>query len=163
MPHSRRAGTKVSHRSAPRTHPWLLGALSDAARAALLRAGVERHYAPDEVLYLAGSPAGIVYLVLDGCVRLVRESNGRPLFIHDEPSGGCLGEVPVFEGTTYPATALAAEPTRCLLLPRRRRDRDRARARRARIARTARATRDRGMWRWTVPRARRDCVAACRG
>ena len=110
MPDARPAGTKVS--------PWLLDTLSDDARTTLMRATSERHYATDEVLYRAGSTASTVYLVLEGRVRLIRENNGRALFVHDEPAGGSLGEVPVFEGSTYPATAIAAEPTRCLLLPR---------------------------------------------
>ena len=37
--------------------------------------------------------------------------------MHEEGPGGALGEVPVFSGGAYPATAIAAEPTRCLLLP----------------------------------------------
>jgi CRP/FNR family transcriptional regulator len=96
----------------------LLGAVSQRARSALLASAVERRFATDEVLYLAGDPAWSIYLVLDGRVRLVRDRHGRTTFIHDEERGGCLGEVPLFEGTTYPATAIAAEPTRCLVLHR---------------------------------------------
>lgn len=118
MPDAHRAGTKVSRHAKPPAHPWLLGVLSDDGRESLLRASTERRYSTDEVLYVAGADARTVYLVLEGRVRLVRESNGRALFLHDEMSGGSLGEVPVFEGSTYPATAIAAEPTRCLLLPR---------------------------------------------
>jgi CRP/FNR family transcriptional regulator len=55
---------------------------------------------------------------MDGRVRLLRESHGRTILIHHEERGGCLGEVPLFEGTTYPATAMAAEPTRCLVIHR---------------------------------------------
>ena len=40
----------------------------------------------------------------------------RQHLIHDEGPGGALGEVPVFAGGPYPATAIAAEETRCLLL-----------------------------------------------
>lgn len=49
---------------------------------------------------------------------MVRERSGKTLFLHDEPRGGCLGEVPLFEGTTYPATAIASEPTECLVIRR---------------------------------------------
>src|SRR5476651_2271731 len=112
------AGTKVSAVEERGTHPWILNALSARARAALLASGIERMFAANEVLYLAGAPAQSLYLVLDGRVRLVRERHGRTIYIHDEMGGGCLGAVPLFEGTTYPATAMASVPTRCLVLNR---------------------------------------------
>lgn len=111
-----RAGTKVSPVAG--THPWLQGAVSEKSRMALLHAGVERAYETDEVIYLAGSPATSIQLVLEGRVRLMRGSHDRAVMIHDEQAGGSLGEVPLFEGTTYPATAIASEPTRCLVLSR---------------------------------------------
>jgi CRP/FNR family transcriptional regulator len=106
------AGTKVP------LHPWPLADLPGPVRAALLANATERRFRADEVLYLAGSPARALYLVVEGRVRLLRGHDGRTIFIHDELAGGSLGEVPLFEGTTYPATAIAAEPTRCLVLPR---------------------------------------------
>jgi CRP/FNR family transcriptional regulator len=120
-------GTKVSREngaSSPRlaeqlsAHPWLGEALSRGARDALLRGAVERRYAPDEVIYLAGSPAQSLYLVLEGRVRVMRGDGGRAHVLHVEERGGSLGEVPLFEGATYPATTIAAEPTRCLVLSR---------------------------------------------
>jgi CRP/FNR family transcriptional regulator len=111
------AGTEVPSQSAA-AHPWVLDALNTRSRAALLAASVERRFTVGEIVYLAGSPAQSLYLVLEGRVRLVRESHGRTILIHDEGHGGCLGEVPLFEGSTYPATATAGEPTRCLVLPR---------------------------------------------
>jgi CRP-like cAMP-binding protein len=87
-------------------------------RRALFSRAFERAYAADEVIYLAGTPAQSIYLVSDGRVRLVRGQNGRTIHIHDESAGGVLGEVPLFEGGTYPATAIASEPTRCLVLKR---------------------------------------------
>jgi len=55
--------------------------------------------------------------VLEGRVRIVRGSGGRQLVIHSGEPGATLGEVPFFTGGRYPATAIAAEPTRCLFLP----------------------------------------------
>jgi CRP/FNR family transcriptional regulator len=92
--------------------------LSERARTVLLASSVERRVAAGELLYLAGSPASSLYLVLEGRVRLLRESHGRTILVHFEESGGTLGDVPLFEGTTYPATAMAAEPTRVLVVPR---------------------------------------------
>jgi CRP/FNR family transcriptional regulator len=112
------AGTKVPSPQTATTHPWILDAVSQRTRTALLASAVERSFAAGEILYLAGSPARSLYLVMDGRVRLLRESHGRTILIHHEERGGCLGEVPLFEGTTYPATAMAAEPTRCLVIHR---------------------------------------------
>lgn len=77
----------------------------------------ERRYGPGEVIFTAGSrPAGLL-LVLSGRVRVVRGGGDRQHLVHYEGPGGALGEVPVFGGGGYPATALAAEATRCLLVP----------------------------------------------
>ena len=55
--------------------------------------------------------------MLEGRIRIVRGSGGRQLVIHSGDPGSTLGEVPFFTGGRYPATAIAAEPTRCLFLP----------------------------------------------
>ena len=114
MPTRLLAGTKVPDVS----HPWPLAHLSEPARDALLATAVMRTFEAGDVLYVAGAPATMLYLVLDGRVRLLREHGGRSVFIRDEAAGGSLGEVPLFEGTTYPATAIASEPTRCLAVQR---------------------------------------------
>ena len=49
-------------------------------------------------------------------MRIVRVSGGRQTVIHSGEPGATLGEVPFFTGDCYPATAVAAEPTRCLFL-----------------------------------------------
>lgn len=108
------AGTKVPST----TESWVLDVLPDSSRAALMARGSTRNYSADEVLYLAGSPADALYIVLEGRVRVMRGEAGRAYVLHVETAGGSLGEVPLFEGTTYPATAIAAEPTRCLVLSR---------------------------------------------
>ena len=42
----------------------------------------------------------------------------RAQVVHVEKAGGTLGEVPLFAGGGYPATAIAAEPTVCALIDR---------------------------------------------
>jgi len=101
----------------PSAHPFFAGLAEPACRALLAHA-VERTYAAGEVLFLAGTPPRGLHLVLDGHVRVVRGAGGRPHVVHEERAGGTLGEVPLFEGTTYPATAVAAAPTRCLVISR---------------------------------------------
>ena len=99
------------------TLPLFQGA-SPALVAALAKRAVEVQYPPGAVLFLAGSVPRGWYVVIEGCVRVVRGSGARQHVVHTEHRGGTLGEVPVFAGETHPATGIAAEPTRCALFDR---------------------------------------------
>ena len=94
----------------------IFNGLSAATLERLAAMAVERRYATGQVLYTTGSePAGLL-VILEGSVRVVRGRNGRQQLVHEEKPGGALGEVPVFAGGDYPATAIASEPTRCAML-----------------------------------------------
>ena len=94
----------------------MLTELSDRARNALLERSVEKHFSTGQILWSAGdTPQGIV-LVLEGKVRIVRGRDGRQTVIHTGEPGMTLGEIPFFTRETYPATAIASEPTRCLVI-----------------------------------------------
>ena len=92
--------------------PDALGALADGATA--------RTYEPDAVIWLAGAEPRGVFVVLDGEVKIVRSTNGRQHVIHRGRAGATLGEVPLFAGGAYPASAIAVRKTCCLVLPRER-------------------------------------------
>ena len=94
------------------------GALPPRARHELARRGVECRWATGEVIFRAGDRALGIHLLLDGRVRVVRESGTRRQLVHVEGPGGALGEVALFDGERYPATAVASEPARGILLPR---------------------------------------------
>lgn len=85
---------------------------------ALARRGVEARFAPNAVMFLAGSEPRGWYIVLEGKVRVVRGWGSRQHVVHTETRGGTLGEVPLFGGGTHPATGIAAEPTECALFSR---------------------------------------------
>lgn len=96
----------------------LLGPFAEmppAAIAALAARALDISFETDEVLFLAGSAPRGWYVVLHGRVRVVRGRAARQHVIHTEVAGGTMGEVPLFAGGTHPATAIAAEPTRCAL------------------------------------------------
>jgi CRP/FNR family transcriptional regulator len=95
----------------------LLDGLSPTAKDALLQHSIERRFPAGEILWSAGDHSQGITLVLEGRIRIVRGSGGRQLVIHSGEPGATLGEVPFFTGGRYPATAIAAEPTRCLFLP----------------------------------------------
>jgi CRP/FNR family transcriptional regulator len=100
----------------PDVSDQLLEVLSSAGRATLLKHSVERRFATGDLLWAAGDPSEGIALVLEGKVRIVRVSGDRQTVIHSGEPGTTLGEVPFFTGDCYPATAVAAEPTRCLFL-----------------------------------------------
>jgi CRP-like cAMP-binding protein len=96
----------------------LFAGISDAACRALAARTVQRDYATGEALFIAGQQARGLYLVVRGRVRVVRDGSGRRHVLHEEVAGGTLGEVPLFEGGGYPATAVAASQTTCLVVGR---------------------------------------------
>jgi CRP-like cAMP-binding protein len=96
----------------------LFAGISDAACRELGARSTQRAYETGETLFAAGTDARGLYVVVCGRVRVVRDAAGRRHVVHEEGPGGSLGEVPLFEGGGYPATAVAAEPTTCLIVGR---------------------------------------------
>lgn len=92
--------------------------LDREARAALARRSAIRSFEEDQVLWRAGSSSKGLYVILDGEVRIVRSAGGRQQVVHTEGPGGTLGEIPLFDGGPYPATAVAGTRTRCLVVTR---------------------------------------------
>ena len=76
---------------------------------------VEKRLTAGQILWSAGDRAESIALVLEGKVRVVRGAGGRQVVIHWDQAGATLGEVPFFTNGVYPATAIAAEPTRVLV------------------------------------------------
>lgn len=79
---------------------------------------IERKYDTAQTIFRAGESATGLMVVLEGKVRVVRRAGGRAQVVHVERAGGTLGEVPLFAGGGYPATAIAAEPTVCAVIDR---------------------------------------------
>jgi CRP/FNR family transcriptional regulator len=92
-------------------------ALPDSVAERLGRLAVEQRYAAGMVLYREGDVASGLYIILSGKVRVSRDFKSRSHVLHSEGAGGVLGEIPVFGGGAFPATAVAIEPTRCMHLP----------------------------------------------
>jgi CRP/FNR family transcriptional regulator len=98
----------------------MFGELDDATLGALAARAVERRYARDEVLFLAGEEARGLYVVVEGAVRAYRESpDGREQVIHVERAGATVAEVPAFDGGTFPSNVAAEEPTAVLFIDKR--------------------------------------------
>jgi len=93
----------------------LLEGATAEGRRALMEHAVEKKLSAGQILWSAGDRAEGVALVVEGRVRVVRGSGGRQVVIHSDEAGSTLGEVPFFTGGLYPATVIAAEPTRLLI------------------------------------------------
>jgi CRP/FNR family transcriptional regulator len=60
----------------------------------------------DEIIFFQNEEAQGFYLVLSGSIKIYRTGkDGREQIIHIFGSGQVFGEVPVFEGSNYPASA----------------------------------------------------------
>jgi CRP/FNR family cyclic AMP-dependent transcriptional regulator len=88
--------------------------------AALAARAVERRLKRGEILFVAGDPAGGLYVVVEGAIRAYRVSaDGREQILHVESAGATLGEVPVFDEGCYPSTAAAEEDSKLLFIKKR--------------------------------------------
>ena len=120
------SGTKVTSRAPPASTPSpesldslpLFAGLAAATRRRLTECAVTRSFAAGTTLFRAGTEPAGVYVVLSGRIRVMRAREGRQYVVHTEGPGGTLAEVPFFEGGLLPATAVAIEPSRCLVLAR---------------------------------------------
>lgn len=87
----------------------------------LAQACVIRSFEAGEFLFLQGDAAEGFYIVTAGELNIHRQGpDGREQILHIFGPGEVCGEVPVFQGTTYPASAVAAGRARALYVPRER-------------------------------------------
>jgi CRP/FNR family transcriptional regulator len=92
--------------------------LGQPAREALAARAVVRKYRAGQYLWRAGDESRGLHLVVAGRVRIVRDEGRWQHVVHVEGAGASLGEVPLFAGGGYPASALAAEATTCIVIDR---------------------------------------------
>jgi CRP/FNR family transcriptional regulator len=92
--------------------------LDAGARAALAGRAVLRTFRAGQRLWRAGDEARGLYVVLEGRVRVIGDAALRQHVVHVEGAGATLGDVPVFDGGGYPATAIAAAATTCVVIDR---------------------------------------------
>lgn len=79
--------------------------------------GMIREYRERAVLWTAGSDSKGLHVVLRGRIRIVRSHRARQHLVHVVSAGSTMGEVPIFGGGSYPATAIAASESTCWVLP----------------------------------------------
>lgn len=94
----------------------LEGALTTEQHSELARHSALRDYRRAQVLWTTGSESKGLYVVTWGRIRVLRSRKGRQHLIHVSEVGSTMGEVPLFDGRPYPATAIAATDAQCLVL-----------------------------------------------
>lgn len=80
---------------------------------------LEKQYGRGETIFFEGDDGNGFYLVVDGKVKIFKMSvQGKEQILHIFGEGEPFGEVPVFHGQPFPATAEALVKTRVLFFPR---------------------------------------------
>ncbi|MEF2144508.1 MAG: Crp/Fnr family transcriptional regulator [Desulfovibrionaceae bacterium] len=88
-----------------------LEALSDIA--------LKRVFQKGEEIFQAGDVAHGFYVVITGRIKVYRAAlSGKEQIIHIWGPGDALGEVPMFQGSTFPASAQALDASELLFFPR---------------------------------------------
>jgi CRP-like cAMP-binding protein len=80
---------------------------------------VQRSVGPGVALFTAGEECRGLYIVAAGRVRVFRVSNeGQEQVLHIEGPGRAVAELPLFDGSPYPASAVTTTRSRLVFLPR---------------------------------------------
>jgi CRP/FNR family transcriptional regulator len=77
-----------------------------------------RAYEKGAMIFSEGDPPDQLYTVIEGRVKIVKSTaRGTDVILEIFGPGDPLGAVAVYESRVYPATAVALEPTTCLVVP----------------------------------------------
>src|SRR5690349_16912683 len=96
-----------------------LKALSREILLEINEAGGIRTLSTGEVLFLEKDPCLGLVVLLEGAIKVCRvDSRGREFIFGIERPGASIGDLALFDGGNYPASAFAVAPgTRVLIVP----------------------------------------------
>lgn len=93
--------------------------LPDEKFAKLAQISIVKKYNKGEILFEADVPANGFFAPIEGRVKIFRTSpSGKEQILHVFGPGEAFGEVPVFEGGTFPAHGQAVDDCQALFFPR---------------------------------------------
>jgi len=93
----------------------IFAVLSDDDLAALVGLAVSRRFGAGEFVFWEGDEPRWFYMVAEGGVKIIKHSSqGREFIVAFFGPGEMFGEVAVFEGKAYPASARTTAPTELL-------------------------------------------------
>ncbi len=97
----------------------LFSGLSQEQLTHLESVAIPREFVKGEQIFMAGEEAKGFYSVVSGKVKIYRESlSGKEQIIHIFGPGEIFGEVPVFQGSSYPASAASLKKSTLLYFSR---------------------------------------------
>jgi len=95
----------------------LFSSLKEGELAELSRLAIERNFKPDEFVFWEGDAPDYFYIVVEGRIKIAKySSSGKEFIIAFFGPSEMFGEVAVFEGKPYPASAQAVADTRVLVI-----------------------------------------------
>lgn len=96
----------------------IFSGISDTEARAISDFVILREFSAGEYLFLQEDPAEGFYIIVKGRVKIHRIGNdGREQVLHIMGKGDLCGEVPVFQGKHYPASAMALDKVLALFVP----------------------------------------------
>jgi len=96
----------------------IFGGLDETERQMVTRRARRRHFAAGELLFQEGDTCAGLHIVASGRVRIYKSSSsGREQVLAIEGPGSTVAELPVFDGGSYPASAIALDDTEIVFLP----------------------------------------------
>lgn len=97
----------------------IFSSLDDAGLTAVSKLGVERAVGAGEFVFWEGDEPDFFYVVVSGRVKVLKHSpSGKEFIIAFFGPGEMIGEVAVFEGKAYPASARATQDSVLLAIKR---------------------------------------------
>ncbi|EIM65453.1 cAMP-binding protein [Desulfobacter postgatei 2ac9] len=97
----------------------LFSGLTEDQCAALADLASELSVNKGEIIFQEGDRGKGFYIVAEGQIKVFKISfEGKEQILHIYGPGHIFGEVPVFQGKNFPASAMALEPSTILFLPR---------------------------------------------
>jgi len=91
--------------------------LSETELQFLAERAVPRGYDTGEQMFAEGEPCTGLFIVEAGAIKIFKSSaTGREQVLSVEGPGSSVAELPVFDGGNYPASTMAAKPTRVLFI-----------------------------------------------
>ncbi len=95
----------------------LFSSLNEGELAELSKLATERSFRPDEFVFWEGDAPDYFYVVVVGRIKVAKySSSGKEFIIAFFGPSEMFGEVAVFEGKPYPASAQAVADTRVLVI-----------------------------------------------
>jgi CRP-like cAMP-binding protein len=97
----------------------LFRALSPDDRTRLAEVSAVRSYDKGDALFAEGEASDFLFTLLSGRAKVVKSvPSGKEVILEIFGPGDTVGAVVAYEGRPYPASAIAIEPTTCLLVRR---------------------------------------------